>query len=61
MSVSKDPTAAGEALRNAYRGDQLADVHWCVQNSRAAVDYAASVILAPDASSRQRSGTAMSG
>lgn len=54
MSVSEDLVAADEALQNAYRADQLADVHWCVQNSRAAVDYAASVILAPDASSQQR-------
>ncbi|NTY62196.1 hypothetical protein [Mycolicibacterium sphagni] len=54
MSASKDLTAAGDALRDAYRADQLADVHRCVQNCRTAVDYAASVILAPDASSQQR-------
>lgn len=54
MSAGKDLIAAGAVLRDAYRDDGLADVHRCGQNARTAVDYAASVILAPDASSQQR-------
>ena len=53
MSASKDLIAAGEALQDAYHAGRVADVHRCVQYSRTAVDYAASVILAPDASTHQ--------